>query len=30
MTSGVRLTRQPPLMRAGFELLALGFASLRD
>ena len=30
MTSGVRLTRQPPLLRAGFELLALGFASLRD
>ena len=28
MTSGVRLTRQPPLMRAGFDLLALGFAAL--
>ena len=28
MTSGVRLTRQAPLMRAGFDLLALGFASL--
>lgn len=26
MTSGVRLTRQAPLMRAGFDLLALGFA----
>ena len=30
MTSGVLLTREPPLMRAGFELLALGFAALRD
>lgn len=30
MTSGVRLTRTPPLMRAGFDLLALGFAALRD
>jgi len=28
MTSGVRLVRQPPLMRAGFDLLALGFAAL--
>jgi len=28
MTSGVRLTKQPPLMRAGFDLLALGFAVL--
>lgn len=27
MTSGVRLVRQPPLMRAGFDLLALGFAA---
>ena len=26
MTSGVRLVRQAPLMRAGFDLLALGFA----
>ncbi len=26
MTSGVRLVRQPPLMRTGFDLLALGFA----
>jgi len=30
MTSGVRLTRQPPLMRAGFDLLALGFAVLKN
>ena len=30
MTSGVRLVRQAPLMRAGFDLLALGFASLRE
>ena len=30
MTSGVRLVRQPPLMRAGFDLLALGFAALRS
>ena len=30
MTSGVRLTRQPPLMRAGFDLLALGFSALRQ
>lgn len=30
MTSGVRLVRQPPLMRAGFDLLALGFAVLRS
>lgn len=29
MTSGVRLVHQPPLMRAGFDLLALGFAALR-
>ena len=29
MTSGVRLVRQPPLMRAGFDLLALGFAAMR-
>lgn len=29
MTSGVRLVRRPPLMRAGFDLLALGFAALR-
>lgn len=28
MTSGVRLKKQPPLMRAGFDLLALGFAVL--
>ena len=28
MTSGVRLVRQPPLMRAGFDLLALGFSVL--
>ena len=28
MTSGVRLVRQPPLMRVGFDLLALGFAAL--
>ncbi|MBO5218175.1 MAG: hypothetical protein J6C52_02015, partial [Clostridia bacterium] len=28
MTSGVRLVRQAPLMRAGFDLLALCFASL--
>ena len=30
MTSGVRLVRTPPLMRAGFDLLALGFAALND
>ena len=30
MTSGVRLVRQPPLMRAGFDLLALGFSALRQ
>jgi len=30
MTSGTRLTRTPPLMRAGFDLLALGFCALRD
>lgn len=29
MTSGVRLVRQPPLMRAGFDLLTLGFGALR-
>lgn len=29
MTSGVRLARRPPLVRAGFDLLALGFAALR-
>lgn len=29
MTSGVRLTRSPPLMRVGFDLLALGFAAMR-
>ena len=28
MTSGVRLVRTPPLMRAGFDLLALAFAAL--
>jgi len=28
MTSGVRLAKQPPLMRAGFDLLALGFATI--
>ena len=28
MTSGMRLVRQPPLMRGGFDLLALGFAAL--
>lgn len=28
MTSGVRLVRQPPLMRAGFDLLTSGFAAL--
>ena len=30
MTSGVRLVRRPPLMAAGFDLLALGFAALRQ
>ncbi len=30
MINGVRLVRQPPLMRAGFDLLALGFTALRD
>lgn len=30
MTSGTRLSRTPPLMRAGFDLLALGFRALRD
>lgn len=30
MTSGVRLVRQAPLMRAGFDLLALGFAAIRQ
>ena len=29
MTSGVRLVKSPPLMRAGFDLLAVGFAALR-
>ncbi|MBQ7886350.1 MAG: beta-lactamase family protein [Clostridia bacterium] len=29
MTSGVRLVKKPPLMRAGFDLLAVGFAALR-
>ena len=29
MTSGVRLVPCPPLMRAGFDLLSLGFAALR-
>ena len=28
MTSGTRLVKTPPLMRAGFDLLALGFAAL--
>ena len=28
MTNGVRLVRTPPLMRAGFDLLCLGFAAL--
>lgn len=28
MTGGVRLVKQPPLMRAGFDLLALGFAAI--
>ena len=28
MTIGTRLVRTPPLMRAGFDLLALGFAAL--
>lgn len=28
MTSGTRLVRTPPLMRAGFDLLTLGFAAL--
>ena len=28
MTSGVRLIKTPPLMRAGFDLLAVGFAAL--
>ena len=28
MTSGVRLVKQPPLMQAGFDLLALGFAAI--
>ncbi len=28
MTSGMRLIKQPPLMRAGFDLLALGFAAI--
>ncbi|MDO4741527.1 MAG: serine hydrolase domain-containing protein [Eubacteriales bacterium] len=29
MTGGVRLVRQAPLMRAGFDLLALGFAAMQ-
>jgi len=29
MSSGVRLGQRPPLTRAGFDLLALGFAALR-
>ena len=29
MTNGVLLTRTPPLARAGFDLLALGFAAMR-
>ena len=28
MTSGARLKKAPPLMRAGFDLLALGFAAM--
>ena len=28
MTNGVRLARTPPLMRAGFDLLSLGFAAM--
>ena len=28
MINGVRLVRTPPLMRAGFDLLTLGFAAL--
>ena len=28
MTSGVRLVKSPPLMRAGFDLLALAFAAM--
>ena len=28
MINGVRLVRNPPLMRAGFDLLALGFAAI--
>ena len=28
MINGVRLVRKPPLMRAGFDLLALGFAAI--
>lgn len=30
MTSGMRLVKSPPLMRAGFDLLALGFAAIRS
>ncbi len=30
LTSGMRLVPAPPLMRGGFDLLALGFAALRD
>lgn len=30
MTSGVRLVKSPPLMRAGFDLLALGFAAIQQ
>ena len=28
LTSGARLVQVPPLMRAGFDLLALGFAAI--
>ena len=30
LTSGARLVQTPPLMRAGFDLLALGFAAISD
>ena len=30
LTSGVSLTPAPPLMRAGFDLLALGFSALTN
>ena len=30
LTSGTRLVSSPPLMRAGFDLLALGFSHLND